>query len=77
MVQATMSALRKFADVLRSFVHCLQQTAESFGEGDITNAATQPPGLLEISLGEGAARAFDFSAAGGLFDLLRSTEAEE
>ena len=70
-----MRTLRQFAHVLRAFVHRLQQAAQPFGKRDITNAATQPPSLFEISLRESAHRTF--LRWRSLFDFLRGADSEE
>ena len=70
-----MSALRKFADMLRPFVHGFKQTPEAFRKSHVTNAATEPARLFEISLGETAHRAFLRRRA--FLDLFRRADAEE
>ena len=47
-----------FAHVPRAFVHGLEQALQRFGKGLVTLRAAQPARLLEIRLGETAARAF-------------------
>ena len=71
----TMGALRNFAYVLRPFMHRLQQTAQPFGERDVTNAAPETARLLEIRLGESARRTFLRRRA--FLDLFRRADPKE
>src|SRR5207237_3501342 len=68
---------RYFADVTSALVHGFQKAFERIGESLVTFRAAEAPGFFEISLGEAAAGAFDFDAAGGLFDFLGGAEAQE
>ena len=70
-----MGALRKLADMFRPFMHRLQQASESFREGNVANAATEPPRLFEIGLGEPAHRTF--LRRRSLFNLLRRADPEK
>ena len=65
-VAALAQGLGHLADMAGAFVHGLEQALEGLGESLVTIRAAQAAGLLEIGLGEAAARAFELRAAARL-----------
>ena len=53
-----------------------KEAAQTFGEHLVTFRATEPPRFLEIRLRKSAVVAFQFQAAGRLFELLRGSQPE-
>src|ERR1051325_4047859 len=69
--------LGHLADMVRAFMHGLEQAFEGLGEGLVTLRTTEPARLLEIGLRESAAGALDLRPAAGLLDLLRGPQPEQ
>ena len=63
--------------MLGAFVHGLEQAFQPLGERCVALRAPQPPGLLEVRLGEAAGRAFDFLPAAGLGHFLRGAQTQQ